>query len=335
MRQLTSLLQPASEVTTRVQGTADGFISRIILLMKQVISIYSESDHDVMAASMAKDAPPESVPLSSLMNAAQTFLRVIVGDMERRHLGAAGTTLESVALYLDPRTKGCGPDVCTNADAGIKTRAIKELARRADGMANGKDAAQFPPDNFSASSEPPPAKKPRSKLEQLELSRARRVRAAGHEGGHDSSSSQRGKLRRELEEYEASPEIGGGDGFDLLKFWKDKGMPKIDEHGKVMQRARWPILSMVARVYHSINGTRCLAERNFSQLSLSADELRSSLAPRKVEQLLFLRLNKTHIKEVKGFKDKMAKMQGEYTHARARARACAHQAKVAGEIIEV
>lgn len=78
-----------------------------------------------MAASMAKYAPSESVPLPNLMNTAQTFLRVIVDDMERRHLRAGETTLKSVALHLNPRIKDCGPDVGTNADDGIKIRGFK------------------------------------------------------------------------------------------------------------------------------------------------------------------------------------------------------------------
>lgn len=52
-------------------------------------------------------------------------------------------------------------------------------------------------------------------------------------------------------------------GFDLLKFWKDKVIPrKIKEKGVVLEPALWRILAMLARVYHSIVGANSQAERN-------------------------------------------------------------------------
>ena len=77
---------------------------------------------------------------------------------------------------------------------------------------------------------------------------------------------------------------------DLLQYWKGK-------------HARWPHLSLLARLYAGVDSTSCQAERNFSILNCTLDNLRTGLAVDKVEQLMLLRLNKQLIPEIASLRD--------------------------------
>jgi len=60
----------------------------------------------------------------------------------------------------------------------------------------------------------------------------------------------------------------------------------------------WRLLPIIALVVLAVDATSCQAERNFSSLSLTYDELRSSLDPENIEMLMFLKLNSVLIPEV-------------------------------------
>ncbi|CAM9621870.1 unnamed protein product, partial [Hapterophycus canaliculatus] len=55
---------------------------------------------------------------------------------------------------------------------------------------------------------------------------------------------------------------------------------------------RWPHVGLVARLFAGIDTTSCQAEMNVSALKLVVRDLRSSTSPAKVEQTVFLRLNR-------------------------------------------
>ncbi|CAM9562093.1 unnamed protein product, partial [Phaeothamnion confervicola] len=52
------------------------------------------------------------------------------------------------------------------------------------------------------------------------------------------------------------------------------------------------MLFRMACLYHSIEGTSCQAERNFSALASMLSDLRSRLTPFSVEMCMLLRLNR-------------------------------------------
>lgn len=79
------------------------------------------------------------------------------------------------------------------------------------------------------------------------------------------------------------------------------------------------MLAMVARVYHGVDGTCCQTERNFSSLALTADSLRGVLSPRKIEQLVFLRLNAHFIREVAAYQAGTSGIEERYQAGRAKA----------------
>ena len=80
--------------------------------------------------------------------------------------------------------------------------------------------------------------------------------------------------------------------FNVLQYWKPRAIDGLDASGTVILPARWPHVGLVARLYAGIDTTRCQAERNFSALKLAVSDLRASMSPTKVEQTLFLRLNR-------------------------------------------
>ena len=63
-----------------------------------------------------------------------------------------------------------------------------------------------------------------------------------------------------------------------------------------------PHLALLARLYHGVVATSCQSERNFSALSFLIAHLRSSIAPFKAEQIMFLHLNQDYIPEFHKYK---------------------------------
>ena len=80
--------------------------------------------------------------------------------------------------------------------------------------------------------------------------------------------------------------------FNVLQYWKPRAIDGLDASGTVILPARWPHVGLVARLYAGIDTTSCQAERNFSALKLAVSDLRASMSPTKIEQTLFLRLNR-------------------------------------------
>lgn len=325
LRQLISLLEPASEVTIRIQGAADGFVSRTIYLMKEVRDIYEEEEQDVLPASMAEDDPTELMHVSSLSSPAQEFLKIIAQDMGDRGLGEPDSVVSRVGLYLDPRTKSCGPGVCSDGGAHVKAQAIAEIERHAVNLAKASGLSPGPADDMASSNfsgAPPQTKRPRSMLERRELNRAVQAgAAAGHARRARAPAPVQHELKRELGEYEASGEVFQGSGFDLLQFWKEKATPKIDEVGNVMQPARWPTLAMFARIYHGVSGTSRATTEMLSNLRRATGHVGSSVSPRKSEQMLFLQGNAGLIREVNIFEAEAAAREQRINLARKKASA--------------
>ena len=86
------------------------------------------------------------------------------------------------------------------------------------------------------------------------------------------------------------------DDFDLLGFWNRRGTPyTCPTTGKVLVPADMPYIAFISRLYHAIDATSCQSERNFSALAHLIGDLRSSILPGKVEQMLFIRLNKQFV----------------------------------------
>ncbi|CAM9598071.1 unnamed protein product [Choristocarpus tenellus] len=89
------------------------------------------------------------------------------------------------------------------------------------------------------------------------------------------------------------------DSFNLLSYWKKVTLPLLDpESGEEAVAPKMPHVALLARLFHGIDATSCQSERNFYALGGLLDQLRCSMGDTKVEMVMMLRLNQTHIKEV-------------------------------------
>ena len=151
---------------------------------------------------------------------------------------------------------------------------------------------------------PAPKKK---KLSRLEARREERNKsAAGGGGGSSGVGSQvpgtprHVLIGREVLVYLAEQEQMDVDDFDLFGFWNRRGSDSVcPTTGKVTSPAEMPYLSFIARLFHGVEATSCQAERNFSALAHLIGDLRSSMLAGKVEQMMFIWLNRHFVNEVR------------------------------------
>ena len=80
-----------------------------------------------------------------------------------------------------------------------------------------------------------------------------------------------------------------------------------DEH--VTSPAETPYLACIARFHHGIEATSCQAERIFSALAHLIGDLRSSMLASNVERMMFIRLNRHLIDEVRELDAAVAQAQ--------------------------
>ena len=130
--------------------------------------------------------------------------------------------------------------------------------------------------------------------------------AAG--GGGDSGSAEpqaavtgrRVMIGREVLAYLAEPGQLDVDTFNLLEFWNRRGIDSVcPTTSTVTSPAEMPYLAFVAQLYHGIEATSCQAERIFSALAHLIGDLRSNMLASKVERMMFIRLNRHLIDEVR------------------------------------
>ena len=65
----------------------------------------------------------------------------------------------------------------------------------------------------------------------------------------------------------------------------------MDSRSKEVAPAKWPHLSLLARLYAGVQITSYEAQTIFSTLSHTVDTLRYSLSEKRIEQMIYLRLN--------------------------------------------
>ena len=70
-----------------------------------------------------------------------------------------------------------------------------------------------------------------------------------------------------------------------------------------------PYLAYLARLYHGVEATSCQPERILSALAQLIDDLRSNMLASKVERMMFIRLNRHMVDEVRDLDAAKAKAQ--------------------------
>jgi hypothetical protein len=169
--------------------------------------------------------------------------------------------------------------------AGVGAPLVAADVAAAEGVVDGE--------NGEAAGAAPLAKKRR--LSALEK-RMQQAGAAAVGGGRGDTEEQ--LLMAEIDAYLVEQIKLASSDFQLLQYWREKASPKKDEKtGAVLRLPEMPRLAKLAAWVHGVDATSCEAERNFSKLSALIGDLRSKMGGCKVEQCMFLRLNRHRIKE--------------------------------------
>ena len=273
-----------------------------------------------------------SRPVEDLTPGARELLLVLGAGMEENGLGRAGEDAEAASLLLDPAFKNCCPNSCANGGSVLKLRALTIVTaelRSFEGTVEeafddggvGPRAAFSP--SVPASSASSPASLPQrgggagavgsagggaafAKLSRLDKMRQAQTLSMGRSrsgggGGGDTGAPRRPRAEEavtELGEYMLEP-VGRRQG--LLEFWKLHGS---GARGGGVERtvppARWPHLGLLARLHAGVETTSRQGKRHFGSLDLASavDVLRATMPPRKVEQMLMVRMNSHLVREV-------------------------------------
>ena len=196
-----------------------------------------------------------------------------------------------------------------NGSAALRTRAENDLKGVIAEFADARTQPSAPvpaPVSDVESVEPAPKKKRLSRLEEWRLARVRA--AAGGGGGGDSGRAEpqaavtgrRVLFGREVFVYLAEQHQLDVDAFNLLGFWNRRGTDSVcPTTSTVTSPSEMSYLALIARLYRGIEPTSCQAERNFSALAHLIGDLRSGMLASKVERMMFIRLNRHLIDEVR------------------------------------
>ena len=291
-----SLLDVVAEVPTRIQGGADTHLSQTMFNMREIHEIFGEDSHAIRKLDQAYngvDVETEEMAEEDLTAEAQQVRRVLLSKLAKKKLGTARMPVERICALLDPRRKDCSDDHFINGGEPLKTSAIadvKNVAKTfvdssngpAPSATGGGSGAGGSGSGGDGSNPPAPKKAKKSYLEERRLKRLAK---------HKESAVRRAALiGKELRLYMAEDVQPEETAFSLLEFWKRR-------------RTGMPFLALIARLYTGIESTSCQAERNFSALAFLIGHLRSTTAPGKVERLMFLRLNRLFIPDIKALHD--------------------------------
>ena len=134
----------------------------------------------------------------------------------------------------------------------------------------------------------------------IQRTRIKKIRAAQKAkiARPDTASSavretrQHAALRKYEENRKEAAPFDTDSTFTPLEYWKPRAVNGLDKSRNVVVPARWPHVSLVARLHLGIDAASCQAERNVSALKLIVSDLRSNTSPDKVEKTIFLSLNK-------------------------------------------
>ena len=152
--------------------------------------------------------------------------------------------------------------------------------------------------------EPAPKKKRLSRLEERREARVGAAAGVGCDSGsaepQAAVTGRRVLIGREVLVYLAEQGQLDVDALNLLGFSNRRGTDSVcPTTSTVTSPAEIPYLAFIARLYHGIEATSCQAERIFSALAHLIGDLRSRMIASKVERMMFMRLNRHLIDEIR------------------------------------
>ncbi|CAM9885028.1 unnamed protein product [Laminaria digitata] len=284
-----------------------------------------------------RDGPLSSRQVEDLTPEAQEMLGALGKGMEESGLGRASEDAEAASLLLDPAFKTCCPNSCANGGSVLKLRALTvvtaELRAFEGTVEEAYDEGGVGPRSALSSSSPaasPPALPQRpgggagaggggaggggaafmklsrlDKMRQAQTMSLGRSRAAGE--GDAGGAPRRPRAEEavaELGEYMLEPV---GRRQSLLEFWRLNGSggrgagagPGVGAE-RTVPPARWPHLGLLARLHAGVDATSRQGKRHFGSLDLGSamGVLQKSMPPKKVEQMVLVKLNSHLVREV-------------------------------------
>ena len=312
INEVCSLLDDVSEATIRMQGAGDTHVSQVVFVMTKVIAMIKQKSHPIRVPNATAlplpsgGIPTESTQVAELTLKAQDVREVLLEVMEDKRVGKASLKVKRLCALLDPRRKVLGTDQLVNGSAALRTRAEEDLKGMIFDFADARTQPSAPapaPVLDVEPAEPAPEKKRLSRLEErCEV----RVRAAAG-GGGDSGNAEpqatvtgrRVLIGQEVLVYLAEQGQLDVDVFNILGFWNRRGTDSVcPTTSTVTSPAEMPYLAFIARLYHGIEATSCQAERNVLALAHLVSDLRRRMLARKVERMMFIRLNRHLIDDV-------------------------------------
>jgi len=303
-REIASVLDPVNEINTRIQGSRDRFLGQTTFLMQELQEVLSSETVEIRSDEVYAAEDTVTTDLSSLHKLTRLAITIACNEMSDRLLGQAVTIVERMAVILDPRYKD---KLLFDEQQAEQTRTdLMTEYKKIGGAVTALPLAAASSSNSSSSSSSSSDSnsEPAAKRQKLSVFEKRQRQAEAAEAAAQAAQKAAlltEQLRCEVKLYLEQPLVKDfRNQFDLLQYWKDKGSDKHDsetEPPTLVQKAEFPLLARLARRYFCVDATSCEAERVFSCLALTLDDLRCSLGPVKTEKMMFLRLNKRMIPE--------------------------------------
>ena len=246
--QVCSILDPIAEVSIKIQGAEDTYISQATFLMKELMEIMTSECLQIRVPDKPGMDPVrhEKGNKSELFPEVETAVEVYREVMEEKDLGRALNPTERINVFLDSRRKMMSEDDCIGVGNALQTMAISDIEELghhfvgnvAQTSKSTPAPAPAPAPALVPSPAPAPAPAPdlatpavtlpriSSVMEQRRLAR---LAAAGHEGsshGAQGGGVQPGihyvALRQELTNYRGQNVEADVRGFSLPGFWQER-----------------------------------------------------------------------------------------------------------------
>ena len=295
-----------------MQGAEDTHVGQAMFIMTEVIALLQEGSQPIRVANATVlPTPPAGIPtevteVTDLTMEAQDVLEAMLEVMEDTGLGKALQKVERLCALLDPRRKTLGADQLVNGSVALRMRAEQDLQQVVDSFEDAQAQASNPvPAPVVDPAEPATKKKKYSIGWRNGASNVCKrnpvvVVVAAVGTSFSPVTGRRVLIGREVLVYLAEARHPDVDSFNLLGFWNRQGTDSLcPTTGKVISPAEIPFLACIARLYLGIEATSCQSERNFSALAHLIGDLRSNMLAYKVERMMFIRLNRHLVDEVR------------------------------------
>lgn len=350
LKEVCCVLEYCRVATVAIQGGSEGLLSRSIFICHELCSILRLPELEVfdfknMRNGCGENTEPRTLKsVIDMQESVQTAVEVGVEQLIARGVTYANHAVEIIALYLDPRTKSLDMSTCGNGDEDSSGRRLLCRAREAilavgSAMDLKRETESIAPSDHdtpesgglgSGPVEPGP-KRPRNMYDIRQQQRRTAALQSTRQAGHPALTFS-ARLGLEMVAYNDMPPFTT-EHVDVIGFWRQAANAKVDEQGNIFEAPKLPLLSMLARVYLSIDSTSYQSERDLSALAGTLGQLRCSMKVDKVEKLMYLRLNSDLIPEVEAVKAGLDRLQA--VKEKGRALAAAAQKDGVGEVVTI